>query len=320
MALVLLKLRSTFQIAGSFTRTRLLQTTRACFAKRVLILSHIPRATLMCVGAVNTSFCWAKCQEVIIPQRPPKRKFLAKIQVHRLVFLFRLTIRALVLFLKFAPLLLLSPLSLLSSWWAGHWLDALLWVTETSGPTFIKLGQWASTRRDIFSLEFCDRFSRLHVKVRPHSWEHTKLCLRRAFGEGWRRVLEFHSKEPVGSGCVAQVYKGWAKADRVDDPAFQALLEELEKEDLLEAWEIPGLGGVVNLLWQLWAGREEKEEVQPKALHMEIGTEERHRIPVAIKVGIAKSHHGFFTVQSALMFLCICSQGDPSRCEEAGGN
>ncbi|XP_075894210.1 putative aarF domain-containing protein kinase 2 isoform X2 [Nelusetta ayraudi] len=226
MALVLLNLRSTFQRAGSFARTRLLQSSRACFAKRAQILSHIPRATLLCVGAVNASRCSARCQEVIVPQRAPERKFLAKIQ----------------------------------------------------------LGQWASTRRDIFSPEFCDRFSRLHVKVRPHAWEHTKLCLRRAFGEGWRRVLEFHSKEPVGSGCVAQVYRGWAMVDRVDDPAFQALLEELEKEDLLEAWEIPGLGGVVGSLWQLWTGAKEKEEVRPKAVHEEIGAEEGHRIPVAIKV------------------------------------
>lgn len=298
MALVLLNLRSTLQRAGSFTRTRLLQTSMACFGKRTQILRNIPRVTLLCVGTVNASLCCAKCHEVIVPQRAPERKFLAKIQVHRLVFLFRLTVRAVVLFLKFAPLLLLSPLSLLSSRWAGHWLDALLWVTETSGPTFIKLGQWASTRRDIFSPEFCDRFSRLHVKVRPHSWEHTKLCLRRAFGEGWRKVLEFHSKEPVGSGCVAQVYRGWAKADHVDDPAFQALLEELEKEDLLEAWEIPGLGRVVSSLRQLWTGGKEKEEVQPKVLHEELGTEERHRIPVAIKVGIAKSHYWFFTVRA----------------------
>lgn len=305
MALVLLNLRFTFQRAGFFTRTRIVQTARACFAKKTQILSHIPRVTLLCVGAMNASLCFAKCQEVIVAQRAPERKFLAKIQVHTLVFLFRLTVRAFVLFLKFTPLLLLSPLNLLSSRWAGAWLDALLWVTETSGPTFIKLGQWASTRRDIFSPEFCERFSRLHVKVRSHSWEHTKLCLRRAFGEGWSKVLEFHSKEPVGSGCVAQVYRGWAKADHVDDPAFLALLEELEKEDLLEAWEIPGLSGVVSSIQQLWTKAEEKDDVQPKALHEETAAEERHRIPVAIKVGLAKSRYWFFTILGALMFLNI---------------
>lgn len=286
----LFNLRYTFQRAGSFTRTRLIHNSRAYFVKRGQILTQIPKVTLLCLGAVNASSCVARCQEAILPSKTAERKSLAKVQVHKVVFFLRLTLRALVLLLKFAPLLLLSPLALVSSRWAGRWLDALLWVTETSGPTFIKLGQWASTRRDIFSPEFCERFSRLHVKVRPHSWAHTKQCLRRAFGEGWRRVLQFESKEPVGSGCVAQVYRGWAKADHVEDPAFQSMVEEMEKEDLLEAWEIPGLGGVVSSLWQLWKGSREEEGFEershPKGLHDENSAEKGHLIPVAIKVGV----------------------------------
>lgn len=82
----------------------------------------------------------------------------------------------------------------------------------------------------------------------------------------------------------------------MDDPAFQALLEELEKEDLLEAWEIPGLRGVVSSLQQLWTRGEEKDDVQPKPLHEETAAEEKHWIPVAIKVDIAKLCHWFFTV------------------------
>ncbi|KAF1386973.1 hypothetical protein PFLUV_G00100430 [Perca fluviatilis] len=286
---VLLNLRYTFQRSGFFTRTRLIQSSRACFAKRGQILTQIPKVTLLCWGAVNVSSCAAICQEATLPRQTADKKSLAKVQVHKVVFFLRLSLRALVLLLKFAPLLLLSPLTLVSTRWASCWLDALLWVTETSGPTFIKLGQWASTRRDIFSQEFCERFSRLHVKVRPHPWAHTKQCLRRAFGEGWRSVLVFESKEPVGSGCVAQVYRGWAKADKVEDPAFQLLVEEMEKEDLLEAWEIPGLGGVARSMWQLWRGSKEEEEdyeerSHPEGPHEESSAEKEHMIPVAIKV------------------------------------
>ncbi|XP_044213589.1 uncharacterized aarF domain-containing protein kinase 2 [Thunnus albacares] len=286
---VLLNLRSTFQRAGSLPRIRLIQNSRTCLVKRGQILSKVPKVTLLCWGAVSVSLSSAaRCQEATLPSRTAHRKSLAKVQVHKLVFFLRLSLRALVLLLKFGPLLLLSPLTLLSTRWASRWLDALLWVTESSGPTFIKLGQWASTRRDIFPQEFCERFSRLHVKVRPHSWAHTKQCLRRAFGEGWRRVFVFDSKEPVGSGCVAQVYRGWAKADQVEDPAFQSLVEEMEKEDLLEAWEIPGLGGVASSLWQLWKGSKEEdgyeERSDPVWQHEESSTEKDHLIPVAIKV------------------------------------
>ncbi|XP_059192005.1 uncharacterized aarF domain-containing protein kinase 2 [Centropristis striata] len=285
----LLNLRYTLQRTGSFTRTRLIQSSRACFVKRGQILTQFPKVTLLCWGAVSASSCAAQCQEAALPRQNVVKKSLAKVQVHKVLFFLRLSLRAVVLLLKFGPLLLLSPLILVSTRWASLWLDALLWVVETSGPTFIKLGQWASTRRDIFSQEFCERFSRLHVQVRPHSWAHTKQCLGRAFGEGWRRVLVFESKEPVGSGCVAQVYRGWAKVDKVEDQAFQSLVEDMEKEDLLQAWEIPGLKGMVRSLWQLWRGRKDEEDGfqerrHPEWQHGESNAEKEHMIPVAIKV------------------------------------
>lgn len=245
---------------------------------------HIPKVSLICCGTVIVTSHAAKCQEATVKAPIIERKSVAKVQVHKLIFVLRLSFRALVLLLKFGPLLLLSPLALVSTRWASKWLDALLWMTETSGPTFIKLGQWASTRRDIFPKEFCDRFSRLHVRVRPHSWTHTKQCLRRAFGEEWRRVFVFESKEPVGSGCVAQVYRGWARVDRVEDPYFQMLVEERDKDDLLEAWEIPGLRGVMGALRRLWSGRSEEERRETLWREEDTHTEKETLIPVAIKV------------------------------------
>ncbi|XP_024137012.1 uncharacterized aarF domain-containing protein kinase 2 [Oryzias melastigma] len=276
-----LSLRSSLLHAGRFCRISAVQSPGALPVKGGQILAHIPKVTLVCWGAVGAS-CAASCQEAALPSLVPDRKSLAKVQVHKLIFFLRLSLRALILLLKFGPLLLFSPLTLLSSRCADRWLDALLWVTETSGPTFIKLGQWASTRRDIFPPEFCERFSRLHVKVRPHSWAHTKQCLRRAFGENWRRVLVFESKEPVGSGCVAQVYRGWARVDQVEDPAFQSLVDEMEKEDLLGAWEIPGLGGMVGTLQKVWKGNEEANVSDE--LHEDSSTEKERLMPVAIKV------------------------------------
>ncbi|XP_069019724.1 uncharacterized aarF domain-containing protein kinase 2 isoform X1 [Embiotoca jacksoni] len=280
---VLVNLRSSLRKAGFFTRIGLVRTAGTRSAQRGQVLTRVPRVTLLCLGAVGASSRAARCQEATLPSRSSGRKSLAKVQVHKVLFFLRLGLRALVLFLKFGPLLLLSPLALLSGRWASHWLDALLWVTESSGPTFIKLGQWASTRRDVFPQRFCERFSRLHVRVRPHSWAHTKQSLRRAFGEDWRRILTFQSKEPVGSGCIAQVYRGWARADRVEDPAFRSLVEEMEKEDLLEAWEIPGLGGVTGTLRQLWRGSKE-EEGHEEGTHPDGRHDTERLIPVAIKV------------------------------------
>ncbi|KAK3558811.1 hypothetical protein QTP86_028756 [Hemibagrus guttatus] len=246
------------------------------------ILSRTPKVALLCWGAGGITF--ASAQEAVLSQRTTEKKSLAKVQVHRLMFVLRLGIRALVLLLKFSPLLLLYPLSLLSRHWTTCWLDALLWVTETSGPTFIKLGQWASTRRDVFSPEFCNRFSRLHIRVHPHSWNHTKQCLTRAFGEGWRQLFIFDSKEPVGSGCVAQVYRAKARVSSVKDPAFQQLVEGLEKDDLLEAWEVPGFGGIFRYFWGSEKGDGEISENADRGSADVPHAEDKALIPVAIKV------------------------------------
>lgn len=122
----------------------------------------------------------------------------------------RLGLRAGVLLAKFFPLLILYPLTYLAPGLSTLWFRLLLKATETSGPTYIKLGQWASTRRDLFSEAFCAQFSKLHVQVTPHPWAHTECLLQQAFGEGWGSFLFFDTQEPVGSGCVAQVYKAFA--------------------------------------------------------------------------------------------------------------
>ncbi|KAL0968025.1 hypothetical protein UPYG_G00261290 [Umbra pygmaea] len=274
---------------GNYLLVQLKPSSRTCIVKRGQILTQIPKVTLLCWGAANATSGVVRCHEATLARQTAERKSVAKVQVHKLVFFLRLSVRALMLLLKFAPLILLYPLTFISSRWASRWMDILLWVTESSGPTFIKLGQWASTRRDIFSPDFCERFSRLHVSVRPHTWEHTKQCLRRAFGEGWKGLFLFEDREPVGSGCVAQVYGGWVRVDSIEDPAFQTLIEDMEKEDLLEAWEVPGLKGVLGTLRGLWKGKENEDDGQlenhsyPGSSHWD-GAEKQRLVPVAIKV------------------------------------
>ncbi|XP_073892251.1 uncharacterized aarF domain-containing protein kinase 2 isoform X4 [Macaca fascicularis] len=135
----------------------------------------------------------------------------------------RLWLRAGALLVKFFPLLLLYPLTYLAPSVSTLWLHLLLKATETSGPTYIKLGQWASTRRDLFSEAFCAQFSKLHVRVTPHPWAHTERFLRQAFGEDWGSILSFENREPVGSGCVAQVYKAYANTAFLETDSVQRL-------------------------------------------------------------------------------------------------
>ncbi|XP_018405692.1 PREDICTED: uncharacterized aarF domain-containing protein kinase 2-like [Cyphomyrmex costatus] len=81
---------------------------------------------------------------------------------------------------------------------------------EFLGPIFIKFGQWISTRWDVFPRDVCDTLSRLQRNATPHSWLHTERLLEATYGPSWRNLfVRFDDKEPVGSGCCAQVYKAW---------------------------------------------------------------------------------------------------------------
>ncbi|XP_074863267.1 putative aarF domain-containing protein kinase 2 isoform X2 [Carettochelys insculpta] len=258
----------------------------------------LAKTTLLCWGIKEVSV--VRCQEtsnqcaLLFPEPAKDKQPLAGF-FWNLGFALRLGLRACILLLKFGPLLLLYPVTYLSSGFTALWFHLLLKATESSGPTYIKLGQWACTRRDLFSEEFCTKFSKLHVKVPPHPWGYTKYFLRRTFGEDWKRVLKFKSKEPIGSGCIAQVYKAYADSTTISDPQFEELVKNSETESAFEAWEVCGLRGLFRWPWKGKAGRILEESSEDQSLqkgHLVGGinrnatSEEQmdHLIPVAIKV------------------------------------
>lgn len=104
----------------------------------------------------------------------------------------------------YGPLFTVYPITTCIPRWKRTWLKALLVLVEISGPTFIKLGQWASTRRDLFSAEFCDTFSKLHMNAPSHSWQYTERRLEEVFGTEWREIFVVVDSV-IHSGCIGQV-------------------------------------------------------------------------------------------------------------------
>ncbi|KAK4133768.1 ABC1-domain-containing protein [Trichocladium antarcticum] len=109
-------------------------------------------------------------------------------------------------------------------WWYGFLVQAMEWA----GPAFIKLGQWAASRSDIFPNELCDIMSKLHANAPAHSLHATKRIVREAFGgRDFDNIFEEFDEEPLGVGAIAQVYKAKLKPDLavpgdVDVPADPA--------------------------------------------------------------------------------------------------
>lgn len=95
-------------------------------------------------------------------------------------------------------------------WW--YWF--LVKSMESAGPAFIKLGQWAASRQDIFPEEMCSTMSSLHSDAPAHSLRHTKETIIRAFdGRPFDEIFEEFQEKPLGVGAIAQVYKAKLKPD-----------------------------------------------------------------------------------------------------------
>jgi hypothetical protein len=105
-----------------------------------------------------------------------------------------------------SPFLVLYPLSLVSERGKDASWSYALWGIEQAGPTWIKLVQWATTRQDLFSPEFCQYFGKLRDETVGHPWEDTERILKQELGSAMD-AIEL-DPIPIGSGCVAQVYRG----------------------------------------------------------------------------------------------------------------
>ncbi|KAB5582813.1 hypothetical protein GE09DRAFT_1076574 [Coniochaeta sp. 2T2.1] len=95
-------------------------------------------------------------------------------------------------------------------WWYGFLVRAMEWA----GPAFIKLGQWAASRSDIFPTELCEIMSKLHSNAPAHSIHATKRTVEKAFdGRRFEDIFDEFDEKPLGVGAIAQVYKAKLKPD-----------------------------------------------------------------------------------------------------------
>jgi len=101
-----------------------------------------------------------------------------------------------------------------TSMYIGWYYQMCLFCVEWSGAACIKIMQWAGSRPDMFGREFCAVFSKLQDSTRPHAWKHTEQAMIDAYGKNWEEKIRLDGI--VGSGCIAQVYKGAILVDDED--------------------------------------------------------------------------------------------------------
>lgn len=119
-----------------------------------------------------------------------------------------LIFRAAYLAVLFLPAILMAPFTdMFGVEFRKKWLHLVHSTLEQAGPAFIKWGQWAATRPDLFPNDLCMALSMLHSEAPAHSFNYSKSTIEKAFGRKLHEIFEQFEESPVASGSIAQVHR-----------------------------------------------------------------------------------------------------------------
>ncbi|KAM3363046.1 putative serine/threonine-protein kinase abkC [Capsicum galapagoense] len=121
---------------------------------------------------------------------------------------FILLLRAFYLGILFSPSIVMAPFAdAFGPSFRKLWLQVIRSTLERAGPAFIKWGQWAATRPDLFSRDLCTELSKFHTKAPEHSFSYTKKAIKKAFGREISEIFDEFEEKPLASGSIAQVHR-----------------------------------------------------------------------------------------------------------------
>lgn len=140
------------------------------------------------------------------------RQAYMSILLSAMLEIFVLLMRALYLSILFSPSMLMAPFAdSFGPEYRKLWLQVVHQTLRQAGPAFIKWGQWAATRPDLFPCDLCSELADLQSKAPEHSFEYTRRTIEKAFGRGISEIFESFETIPVASGSIAQVYRASLK-------------------------------------------------------------------------------------------------------------
>lgn len=140
-----------------------------------------------------------------------------------ILFFPKLIIRATQLLINFTPATLSCVLASCSPVFREKiWFNVLGKCLAKSGPAFIKWGQWASTRSDMFPEALCEELSKLHADAPVHSWQATRTAVEKSLcipHGSLFKVFDKFDPNPIASGSIAQIHKAKLKSPLHGDVA-----------------------------------------------------------------------------------------------------
>ena len=107
----------------------------------------------------------------------------------------------------FTPVVLFAPIAVRHDMMRKDWLRLLRKTLERAGPAFIKWGQWAATRADLFPPDLCSELEMLHTQAPGHDFPFTEAAVKSAFGFDVEDLFSEFEAAPVASGSIGQIHK-----------------------------------------------------------------------------------------------------------------
>jgi aarF domain-containing kinase len=118
-----------------------------------------------------------------------------------------IVLRGFYLVALFAPAILSAPLVFYYGLGREQWMQLLRWTLEQAGPAFIKWGQWASSRPDLFPKDVCTTLESLQSNAPAHSAAYSRRAVEAAFGRPLEEVFSVWEDAPLASGSIAQIHR-----------------------------------------------------------------------------------------------------------------
>lgn len=100
------------------------------------------------------------------------------------------------------------------------------------GPSFVKLGQWLSTRADLLPQPWMEEFAKLQDDVPPAPFEGVKPIIENEFTASIDQLYEYFDKECISGASLGQVYKARYNGRDVVVKINRPNIEELVEQDI----------------------------------------------------------------------------------------
>lgn len=127
-------------------------------------------------------------------------------------------------------------------------------IVEDLGPTYVKLGQIMSMRRDMLPVKYCEELAKLRTDVHPMEFEEVREVIEQEYGTPLEKMFSEFDAHALGSASIAQVHAATLCADgmkvavKVQRPGIRTMMARDIKLMRKLSKLLKVAGGVTNVL------------------------------------------------------------------------